>query len=104
MSECAVTVAVDPIASRILTLRRQRVIVDADLAARYGVETRRLNEQVKRSAERCRAEFMSQLTSVRHVSEQDQLVAVGCHFLLWPDIGKQLKQRHFLKRSHAQDL
>jgi hypothetical protein len=36
----------------ILTIRGQWVILDADLAAIYGVSTKRLNEQVKRNAER----------------------------------------------------
>ncbi len=36
----------------ILTLRGQKAILDADLAAIYGVPTRRLNEQVKRNEER----------------------------------------------------
>ena len=52
------SVAVDAIASRILTLRGLRVIVDADLAALYGVPTKRLNEQVRRNAERFPADFM----------------------------------------------
>ena len=44
--------------ARILTLRGQRVMVDADLAELYGVPTRRLNEQVKRNAARFPADFM----------------------------------------------
>ena len=54
--------AVEAIASRILTLRGQRVIVDADLAALYGVPTKRLNEQVRRNAERFPADFMFALS------------------------------------------
>jgi len=50
--------AVDAIASRIVTLRGQRVILDTDLAALYGVETKRLNEQVRRNARRFPADFM----------------------------------------------
>ena len=49
--------------ARILTLRGQRVMVDADLAELYGVPTRRLNEQVKRNAARFPADFMFQLTA-----------------------------------------
>jgi hypothetical protein len=40
------------IQSRILVLRGQRVLLDADLAALYGVPTKRLNEQVKRNAQK----------------------------------------------------
>lgn len=51
------------IESRILSLRGQRVILDADLAALYGVPTKRLNEQVKRNAERFPADFMFRLSA-----------------------------------------
>src|SRR5258708_25035166 len=42
---------------------RERVILDADLAALYGVSTKRLNEQVKRNRSRFPAAFMFQLTA-----------------------------------------
>lgn len=48
---------------RIFTLRGQQVMIDHDLATLYGVESRRLNEQVKRNLERFPAEFRFQLTS-----------------------------------------
>lgn len=48
--------------SRILVLRGARVIIDADLAALYGVPTFRLNEAVKRNVDRFPADFRFQLT------------------------------------------
>ena len=42
--------------------RGQQVMLDRDLAELYGVETRRLNEQVKRNIERFPEDFMFQLT------------------------------------------
>ena len=51
-----------PLETLILTLRQQKVILDADLAALFGVPTKRLNEQVKRNAERFPADFMFQLS------------------------------------------
>ena len=51
-----------PIEPLILTLRGQRVILDADLAEIYGVPIKRLNEQVKRNADRFPEDFMFQLT------------------------------------------
>lgn len=48
--------------SKIFTIRGQKVMLDFDLAAMYGVETRRLNEQVKRNIERFPEDFMFQLT------------------------------------------
>lgn len=47
---------------KIYTIRNNQVMLDSDLAAFYGVETRRLNEQVKRNIERFPEEFMFQLT------------------------------------------
>lgn len=51
-----------PIENKIYVFRRQKVMVDSDLAILYGVETKRLNEQVKRNVERFPEEFMFQLT------------------------------------------
>ncbi len=56
-------VAIEAIASRIVVLRGQRVMLDADLAALYGVTTKRLNEQVRRNLERFPSDFMFQLTN-----------------------------------------
>lgn len=64
-------VPVEAISSTILTIRGLRVIIDADLARLYGVTTRRLNEQVKRNAERFPNDFMFQLTA----DEKSELVA-----------------------------
>jgi ORF6N domain len=50
------------IESLILTLRGQKVILDADLAELYNVPTKRLNEQVKRNAGRFPDDFIFQLT------------------------------------------
>lgn len=47
----------------ILVIRDQRVILDADLARLYGVPTKRLNEQVKRNAERFPEDFVFQLSA-----------------------------------------
>jgi len=46
----------------ILAVRGQRVILAGDLATVYGVETRRLNEQVRRNAARFPGDFVFQLT------------------------------------------
>jgi len=47
---------------RILLIRGRRVMLDADLAAIYGVSTKRLNEQVKRNLSRFPEDFMFRLT------------------------------------------
>jgi leucyl aminopeptidase len=50
-------IAAAPIEKRILSLRGEKVILDLDLAEVYGVATKRLNEQVKRNADRFPADF-----------------------------------------------
>lgn len=52
----------EDIKAKIYTIRGLQVMLDRDLAELYGVETRRLNEQVKRNSERFPNEFMFQLT------------------------------------------
>lgn len=50
------------IENRILVIRNQQVMIDRDIAGLYGVETRSLNQAVKRNKERFPDEFMFQLT------------------------------------------
>jgi hypothetical protein len=49
--------------SLIRVIRGERVILDVDLAALYGVETRSLLQAVKRNRDRFPADFLFQLTS-----------------------------------------
>ena len=64
-------VPVTHIVRRILVVRGQKVMIDADLAELYGVQTKRLNEQVRRNHERFPDDFMFQLTQ----AEKDEVVA-----------------------------
>lgn len=52
-----------PIESLILTIRGHKVMIDADLAGLYGVETRTLNQAVKRNADRFPKDFMFRLNA-----------------------------------------
>ncbi len=54
----------ESIASRILLLRGQRVMLDADLAELYGVPTKALNQAVRRNSRRFPPDFMFQLTTL----------------------------------------
>ena len=47
---------------RIICVRDKAVIIDADVAALYGVEAKYLNRQVKRNIERFPVDFMFQLS------------------------------------------
>jgi len=53
-------IKIEEIRNRIYTIRGVQVMLDDELAKLYGVETKRLNEQVKRNIERFPAEFMFQ--------------------------------------------
>jgi ORF6N domain len=55
------TVPIAMIERRIYFIRRQKVMLDTDLAELYGVPTYRLNEQVKRNRKRFPDDFMFQL-------------------------------------------
>lgn len=50
------------ITQRIIIIRRERMLLDSDLASLYGVPTRRLNEQVRRNRDRFPPDFVVQLT------------------------------------------
>jgi hypothetical protein len=56
-------VQVEHITRAILVLRGQRVLLDSELAALYGVTTRRLNEQVRRNRSRFPDDFLFELTT-----------------------------------------
>ena len=60
-------ISTEDILSSILTIRGQRVILAADLAKLFGVETKRLNEQVRRNLERFPQDFIFQLTAAEKV-------------------------------------
>lgn len=65
-----------PLEQRILTIRGKSVMIDADLAELYGVETRALNQAVRRNRSRFPAEFMFQLTAA-----EKQEVITNCDHL-----------------------
>lgn len=60
------------VGSKILVLRNQKVILDADLAELYGVPVKRLNEQVQRNPERFPPDFLFTLTSPEYQDLKSQ--------------------------------
>jgi hypothetical protein len=57
----------------ILVIREKQVLLDRDLATLYGVETRRINEQVKRNIERFPEDFCFQLDKVEFEKWKSQI-------------------------------
>jgi hypothetical protein len=64
-------VPIETITEKIFEIRGQKVMIDADLARLYGVQTKRLNEAVKRNAGRFPEDMMFQLSA----QERDEPVA-----------------------------
>ena len=62
------------IARSILVLRGQRMLLDAELAALYGVETRTLIQAVQRNRARFPADFMFQLNAAEWLGLRSQFV------------------------------
>ena len=73
-------VAVEVIAGKILGIRGKRVMLDRDLAKLYGVEVKRLNEQVKRNIKRFPPDFMYQLTKEEVVILKSQFATSRSQF------------------------
>ncbi len=57
----------------IMVIRGEKVILDSDLAKLYGVETRRLNEQVRRNIDKFPDDFMFQLTKEEFSNLKSQI-------------------------------
>ena len=88
-------VPVEQVAQSILFLRGQRVILDRELAVIYGVETRTLNQAIKRNIERFPEDFMFQLTGEEAELSRSQSV------ILNPGRGQNIKYLPFAFTEHG---
>jgi hypothetical protein len=79
MSAGTALVPVDRIERAILLIRGQKVLLDEDLAELYGVETKVLNQAVRRNAERFPEDFMFQLTPEELENLRSQIVTSRCY-------------------------
>ena len=66
------TALVQSVEARILILRKQKVILDEDLAELYEVPVKRLNQQIRRNTGRFPADFMFQLTQDEYETLRSQ--------------------------------
>ncbi|OHE59588.1 MAG: hypothetical protein A2Z47_04375 [Thermodesulfovibrio sp. RBG_19FT_COMBO_42_12] len=71
-----VTVPIEVIEKKIILIRGQKVMLDADLAEIYGVSTKALNQAVKRNIQRFPEDFMFQLTE-----QEKEEVVTNCDHL-----------------------
>jgi hypothetical protein len=91
----AVSVPVEHITRSILILRGHRVLLDVELARIYGVETRVLNQAVKRNAERFPKDFRFQLTAAEAAASRSQSV------ILKPGRGQNVKFLPYAFTEHG---
>jgi phage regulator Rha-like protein len=69
-------VPIELIASKIYLIRNMKVMLDKDLAELYGVETKRLKEQVRRNIERFPKDFMFELTKDEYQVLRSQIATL----------------------------
>ena len=69
-------IPVEFIEKRILLIRGQKVMLDSDLAALYGVETKALNQAVRRNIKRFPEDFMFELSREENDSLRSQIVTL----------------------------
>lgn len=86
------TVAIieEKIIDEIYLVRRQKVMIDRDIAELYGVETKRLKEQVNRNLNRFPSHYMFELTQQEYESLRSQNAALkqGGHARVWKKISR----------------
>ena len=76
MAKSKTLVKIGKIQQRILLIRGEKVIIDADLAEAYGVTTKALNQAIRRNADRFPPDFMFRLTK-----DEKQEVVTNCDHL-----------------------
>ena len=83
-------------------IRGQQVLLDSDLAILYGVETRQLNQQVKRNIERFPEDFMFQLTKVELINLKSQIATLSAtDYPLRSQIVTLNTENHSLRSQNA---
>jgi phage regulator Rha-like protein len=89
----AITPPDTAITEKIHLIRGQKVMLDRDLAELYGVEVKRLKEQVRRNSERFPEDFMFELTLEEAEASRSQIVTMN-------DREPSRSQNATLKRGH----
>jgi hypothetical protein len=69
-------IPIERVERKIYVLREEKVMLDSDLAELYGVNAKRLNEQVKRNRQRFPDDFMFQLTAEEAKSLRSQIATL----------------------------
>jgi hypothetical protein len=92
----------EKIIRKIYVVRGQKVMLDFDLAALYEVETRRLNEQVKRNLERFPEDFMFRLTLKEWQTMRSQIVTASPQNINLQPVVEMMSQNAISSQSKRQ--
>jgi hypothetical protein len=79
MGQSANLIPLERIEGSILLIRGEKVMLDSDLAELYGVDTKRLNEQVRRKPGRFPRDFMFRLTPSEYANLRSQFATSSLH-------------------------
>ena len=104
--QTALAITDETVLNKIYIIRGQKVMLDSDLAELYGVETKRLKEQVKRNIERFPQSYMFELTKQENDSLRSQIATLkrGEHKKYLPYVFTEhgiLQLSNILKSSKA---
>jgi hypothetical protein len=92
----------EKIIGKIYVIRDQKVMLDFDLAALYEVETRRLNEQVKRNIDRFPKDFMFRLTEKEWQTMRSQIATSSIQDANYQHLTKMMSQNATSSHSKRQ--
>jgi hypothetical protein len=95
------SIAPEQIDSAILVVRGQRVLQDSELAALYGVSTKRFNQQVRRNRKRFPADFMFQLTAEETSSLRSQIATLKTSRDEHPKYSPYVEETRYLRSQIA---
>jgi hypothetical protein len=95
-SDQGLMIPIEVIEGKIFILRGRRVMLDRDLAELYGVQLKRLNEQVKRNSDRFPDDFMFQLTL-----EEGKAVLLSRSQVATLERGRNIKYRPYAFTEHG---
>ncbi|HEY9502403.1 MAG TPA: ORF6N domain-containing protein [Pyrinomonadaceae bacterium] len=101
MSVNLTTIPAELVENVIVLIRRQKVILDRDLAKLYGVSTKALNQAVKRNNKRFPEDFMFQLTTKETTDWQRVKGSRSQNVTLKKAQGKNIKYRPFAFTEHG---
>lgn len=100
-AEVAAIQSVEQIESLILTIRGKQVILDRDLARLYGVQTKVLNQAVKRNIERFPEDFLFQLTKEEYGILKSQIAIANAEYLRSQNVTIDMRGRHLKYLPYA---